>query len=117
MDVDLAQVEEELGIEIQPLHLTAGGYIVDFRYKAIDPEKANILFNKEIQPYLLHEATGGVLAVPNMAKIGPLRTTSNQPVAGKIYFMLFANAGKYVKSGDKVTVIFGDYRMEHLTVE
>jgi hypothetical protein len=31
--------------------------------------------------------------------------------------MLFANAGKYVKSGDKVTVIFGDYRMEHLTVE
>jgi hypothetical protein len=116
-DDNLTQVEEELGIEIQPLHLSAGGYIVDFRYKAIDPEKANILFNKEIQPYLLHEATGGVLAVPNMAKIGPLRTTSNQPVAGKIYFMLFANAGKYVKSGDKVTVIFGDYRMEHLTVE
>ncbi|MGK2907977.1 MAG: hypothetical protein ACSLFH_16760 [Desulfuromonadales bacterium] len=115
--VALNLVEEKLGIEIQPLRLSAGGYIVDFRYKAIDPEKANILFSREIQPYLLHEATGGVLAVPNTAKIGPLRTTTNQPVAGKIYFMLFANAGKYVKSGDKVTIIFGDYRMEHLTVE
>jgi len=113
----LSQVEQELGIEIQAIRLSAGGYILDFRYKAIDPEKAKILFSREIQPYLLHEATGGVLTVPTTAKIGPLRNTTNQPVAGKIYFMLFGNAGKYVKAGDKVTIIFGDYRMEHLTVE
>jgi hypothetical protein len=115
--VTLTQAEKDLGIDIQAIRLSAGGYILDFRYKAIDPEKANILFSREIQPYLLHEATGGVLTVPTTAKIGPLRNTTNQPVAGKIYFMLFGNAGKYVKAGDKVTVIFGDYRMEHLTVE
>jgi hypothetical protein len=116
-DSNLTEVERGLGIEIQAIRLSAGGYILDFRYKAIDPNKANILFSREIQPYLLHEATGRVITVPATTKIGPLRNTTNQPVAGKIYFMLFGNAGKLVKAGDKVTVIFGDYRMEHLTVE
>jgi len=113
----LTQVEQDLGIQVQTIRLSGGGYILDFRYKAIDPERAKILFSRKIQPYLLHEATGGVLTVPSTTKIGPLRNTTNQPVAGKTYFMLFGNAGKYVKAGELVTIIFGDYRIEHLTVE
>jgi hypothetical protein len=109
--------EVALGIKITSLRLSAEGYIVDMRYKAVDAAKAEILFSRQIKPYLMHEATGKVLAVPVPAKIGPLRQTTNKPVAGKGYFMLFGNAGRFIHSGDKVTLIFGEHRIEHLTVE
>jgi hypothetical protein len=113
----LSQAEKSLGIKVESLRLSAAGYIIDFRYKTIDPEKAAVLFSREKKPYLLDEATGAVFAVPAPAKVGPLRQTTNKPVAGQTYFMLFGNAGKLVKAGDKVTIIFGKYRIEHLTVE
>jgi hypothetical protein len=109
--------ELALGIEVQSLRLSAEGYIVDFRYKAVDSAKAEILFSRQIKPYLLHEATGKVLEVPTPAKIGPLRQTTNKPEAGKGYFMLFGNPGRFIHSGDKVTLIIGEKRIEHLTVE
>ncbi len=110
------RIYEDLGIEITSLRVSAEGYMLDFRYKAIDPEKAAVLFSRDTQPYLLHEATGKVFAVP-ATKVGPMRQTTNPPVAGKGYFMLFGNPGRYIKPGDKVTFIFGKYRIEHLIVE
>lgn len=109
--------EQGLGIAIQSLRLSAEGYIVDVRYKALDAAKAEILFSRDIKPYMQHEASGKVITVPVPAKIGPLRQTTNKPVAGKGYFMLFGNPGRFIKSGDKVTIIFGEHRIEHLTVE
>jgi len=110
------RIFEDLGIEIISLRLSAEGYMLDFRYKAIDPDKAEVLFSRQTEPYLLHEKTGAVFSVP-ATKVGPMRQTTNKPIAGKGYFMLFGNPGNYVKSGDKVTIIFGDYRIEHLTVQ
>jgi hypothetical protein len=112
-----SEAEAALGIKITSLRLSAEGYIVDLRYMTVDAAKAETLFSRQIKPYLMHEATGKVLAVPTPAKIGPLRQTTNKPVAGKGYFMLFGNAGKFMQSGDKVTLIFGEHRIEHLTVE
>ena len=110
------EAEKSHGIEVESIRITAAGYMVDFRYKAVDPEKAIALFGRDAQPYLLHEATGAVFTVP-ATKVGPLRQTTNPPVAGKGYFMLFGNPGRYIKPGDKVTLIFGDSRIEHLTVQ
>jgi hypothetical protein len=31
--------------------------------------------------------------------------------------MMFANPGIFIHSGDTVTLIFGDHRIEHLTIE
>ncbi|MBE0596308.1 MAG: hypothetical protein IH614_03460 [Desulfuromonadales bacterium] len=109
--------EEKLGIEIVAIRLSAGGYLLDFRYRATDPERAIAFFDRQIKPYLLHEASGARFLVPAPAKVGPLRPTNNAPVAGKHYFIMFANPGQYIKAGDQVTVVFGDTRMEHLTVE
>jgi hypothetical protein len=109
--------EAELGIKISSLRLSAEGYIVDLRYMTIDAAKAEILFSRQIKPYLQHEATGKVVTVPVPAKIGPLRQTTNKPEVGKGYFMLFGNPGRFIHSGDKVTLIFGEHRIEHLTVE
>jgi hypothetical protein len=116
-EVQTESATQKLGIEVVALRLAAGGYMLDFRYRAIEPERAVILFDRQTKPYLIHEGTGAKFLIPAPAKVGPLRQTSNQPVAGKVYFMMFANPGQYVKAGDQVTVVFGDYLIEHLTVE
>jgi hypothetical protein len=90
--------------------------MVDFRYRVLDAEKAAPLFKRQTKPKLIHEESGKVLAVPEPAKTGALRN-SNTPHVGKIYWMFFGNAGKLVNPGDRVTVVIGDFRADHLVVE
>jgi hypothetical protein len=56
------------------------------------------------------------LAVPLMNKVGKLRQSS-PPEAGKTYRALFSNKGSYVKRGDKVNVMIGDFRADGLVVD
>lgn len=113
---DQYDLREKWGIEIIALRISAGGYMLDFRYKVLDPRKAGPLFNRKIKPLLTHEKTGATFSVPVPPKIGALRQT-RPPVAGKHYFIIFANPAKYVQPGDRVTVTVGDFRAEGLTVE
>ena len=106
---------EKWGIEISSIRMTANDHMIDFRYKVLDAEKAASLFERETKPYLIDQASGKVLAVPNTAKIGPLRN-SNKPKEGKIYWMCFGNSG-VVKTGNKVTVVIGEFKAENLIVE
>jgi hypothetical protein len=109
--------EQKLGIQVSSVFLSGGGNLVDFRYKVVDPTKAAALTSPELKPALLDHTTGAKLIVPNSPKVGPMRQTVRQPVAGKTYFMLFANTRHHVKSGDKVTIDVGHARVENLTVE
>ncbi len=109
-------IEEKWGIKIIGIRQTAAGYMLDFRYRVTDPEKALPLFARKIKPYIIEQSSGAKFAVPNPPKTGPLRT-SDPPQAGRIYFIFFGNPGKYVKPGDKVTVVIGDFRAEDLVVE
>ena len=109
-------LREKWGIEITSIHMAAAGHMVDFRYRVLDAEKAETLFLRKNKPYLLDQASQKVLAVPNMAKVGPLRT-SDKPQEGRIYWMFFANAGGLIHSGSTVTVIIGDFRAENLVVQ
>ena len=111
------QAEVSLGIESIAIRQTSAGYMLDYRYRVVDPVLAADMLNRKIKPYLRHEATGKVLAVPVTAKVGPLRQSTLKPEAGRIYFMMFGNAGKLVQSGDQVTLIIGSHQIEHLTVE
>jgi len=108
-------LKEQWGIELTSIRMTAVGRMVDFRYRVLDKEKAAPLFKRQTKPYLIHQASGMVLAVPNTAKIGALRN-SNMPQQGRIYWMFFGNKG-VVKSGDKVSVVIGDFKAENLVVE
>lgn len=110
-------LRDDFGVEISSLRLSANGHLIDFRYKVLDPEKAKALVNREDKPVLIDQATGQKLHVPSMPKVGSLRQTAQSLTAGKIYFVLFSNAKKVVKSGQKVTVSIGDFRAENLTVE
>ena len=110
-------IAQKWGIQVSGLFLSAGGNMVDFRYKVLAPAKAGLLTKPEIKPTLVNQATGAKLIVPDTPKVGQLRQTVKQPVAGKIYFMLFANTRHHVKSGDKVTITAGDFKLEDLVVE
>jgi hypothetical protein len=108
-------IAERWGIEIESLRISAASYLLDFRYRVIDAEKARPLFKRSTKPVLIDQASGARFSVPRTAKIGPLRS-SDEPIAGRIYAMLFANRGKSVKPGDKVTVEIGEFRAEDLVV-
>ena len=107
-------LEDIWGVQIVGIRQTAAGHMLDFRYKVIDPVKAAPLFVRQTAPYLIDQASGKSLTVPNMAKVGPLRS-SNQPLSGRTYWMFFGNPG-LVKAGSKVSVVIGDFRVENLTV-
>jgi len=108
---------EGSGIRVENVRLTAANYMLDFRYTVTDPEKAAEIINRKIQPVLIDEASGAAMAVTSTSKLGALRHTGNNLIAGRRYFALFANPGQYIKSGSKVTVVMGDFRLEDLIVE
>jgi len=104
------------GVEIIGVRESAAGYMLEFRYKVIDAEKAKPLFVRKTKPVLVHDATGARLVVPEPAKTGPLRN-SNPPIAGQTYWMFFANPGKFVKAGETVTIEIGEFRADGLVVQ
>lgn len=112
----VSNLREQWGIEIVSVRLSAAGYMVDFRYRVVDPAKAGPLFSRQDSPRLIDEASGAMFGVPSPPKAGPLRTMRS-PQAGRIYFILFGNPGAYVKRDSRVTIQIGDFKAEHLVVE
>lgn len=110
---------EEAGIEVVWVRRTAHGHMLDFRYRVTDPEKAKELLRRKrgTAAYLVHEPSGARLGVPDMPKVGSLRQTTMDPEMGRVYFMIFDANRLRVAQGDKVTVVFGKYRFDNLTVQ
>jgi len=108
-------LKQDWGIEITSLRLTAAGRMIDFRYKVHDAKKAEELFRRSNQPYLIDQKSGKVLAVPNTAKVGPLRN-SDYPKENRIYWMFFGNTYGFVQHGSLVSIVIGDFRVENLVV-
>jgi hypothetical protein len=112
-----SDLEEQWGIRVVSLRRTAAGHMLDFRFRVIDSEKAGALLGRQSNAYLIDQTSGKKLAVPRMPKVGALRTSAIKPEAGRIYFILFNNTGDLVQSGNKVTIVSGDFKAEHLVVE
>ena len=108
---------EEAGIEVVWVRRTAHGHMLDFRYRVTDPEKAKELLKRRTAAQLVHEPSGARLGVPNMPKVGSLRQSTMEPEKDRVYFMIFDANGLRVAQGDKVSVVFGKYRFDHLTVQ
>jgi len=104
------------GVEIAGVRRVSSGYLLEFRYRVIDPEKAKPLTEKAARPYLHDEASGATLAVPALEKIGEVRQTA-KPVADRVYYMIFGNPGQLVKPGNRVSVVIGKFRVDGLIVQ
>ena len=51
--------------------------------------------------------------------VGAFRTTNRGKniTANRDYYMMFANPDSYVKPGQKVSVVIGEFRAEHMTLQ
>jgi hypothetical protein len=104
------------GVEIIGVKPVSSGYMLAFKYRVLDPEKAKLLNDRKTRAFLRDEATGTVLSVPAMENVGELRTGA-APEADRTYFMIFGNPGKLVKSGSRVSVVAGALHVNDIVVD
>lgn len=110
-------VEEQLGVRIRGVRLSAAGFMLELRYRVLDAAKAAPFLNRKLAPYL-QASTGTRLGVATSPKIGPLRSTQRGEIhLDRDYAMLFGNPGHYLRSGSKITLVIGEQKIENLTVE
>jgi len=110
----------ELGVELTAVRLAASDFLIDLRYRVKDAAKAQPLLERKVHPVLVNEATGDRFYVPQAPKVGELRqsATSKQPaIVDRVYFVLFANPDRKLKSGEKVTLYAGDSVVKDLVVQ
>ena len=107
---------ETWGIEALSIRQSAGGSMLDFRYRVLDKDKAAPLFSRKVNPYLMDQKSGAVFGVPSSPKVGALRQT-RPPQARKNYFIIFANPGGRFVKGDAVTIVIGELKIKDLIVE
>jgi len=106
------------GVDQLSVKYTESGEIIRFSYRVIDPERAQVLNDKKLEPSLIDPAAGVSLVVPALEQVGQLRQTPRgQLEAGKSYWMAFSNVGRRVKKGDRVIVAIGNFHVDGLIVE
>jgi hypothetical protein len=120
-EAQASPLEAQWGIRLLGVRRVAAGYALDLRFRVDDPGRAAPLLERRAtrRPQLLVEKSGALLEVPWSEKVGTLRQsvrTADQVAAGRHYFVLFANPGRHVEPGDRVTVVIGAFRAEHVPV-
>lgn len=115
----VSTTEYKWGIKIDSVRLSAGGYMLDFRYRVLDARKAMPLFDGKVSPHLVDLKTGAKFMVASPPKIGTLRPTSRgaPPKEDRGYFIMFGNPWQYVKAGNPIAVVIGDFRSDEIIVQ
>jgi hypothetical protein len=107
----LIAFEEETGIRVLRVAVTAGGGMLDFQYQVIDPDKALIVHDDETPPALISEATNQLIATPfHDHSFRELHTAVT-------YHEVIMNGGGLLERGDRITLTLGDSKLEGLIVE
>lgn len=104
------------GVDSFTVKAVESGQMIRFSFAVLDPRKAAPLNDKKVNPSLIDQQARVSLTIPSMENVGPLRQSST-PQAGKSYWMVFANKGKVVKPGDRVSVQIGKFHVDGLEVE
>jgi hypothetical protein len=108
---------ESNGIEVVRIKPAVNGMMLDLRYRVTDTEKARKLIKETTNLFLVDQASGAVLPVPNMAKVGRLRNIPGADGKNRVYWMFFKNPGGRVQPGSKVTLIIGNVKIRDIIVE
>lgn len=105
------ELEDEFGIRLRLIGVTAGGGLIDLRYKVVDLAKAlPLLGSHETMPELVDEASGNRLVAPEgMMHHGDLEE--------RVYFMHYPNGGNKIKPGSLVSVVMGDITVEGVAAQ
>ncbi len=101
-------LEEEYGIHINLLAVTAAGGMVDLRMKIVDAAKATEFFSTPANFPVLRVGDGAVtLEAPEDSRQAVLNLHD-----GSLVVLLYPNTQGAVTPGDAVTVVFGDLALE-----
>lgn len=113
-----APPKDRWGIVPVRVQLTTGGYMVYFRYRVTDEQRATPFFDKQLKLKLVDRATGVSAGVTQDTKLGALRSSPRTaPTRGKEYFVLFSNPNGALRSGGSVDVELGPATFKNLVVE
>ena len=113
----MSSAREASGIKVERVTYAVGGMKLDLRYRVTDLKKARQIFTNKTPLALIDQATGTVMGVPNMPKVGKLRQVPNQNEAWRVYWIMFDNPGALVRRGGKVTLVIGDVKIKDIVVE
>jgi len=110
--VSAAELEDEYGIKVNLVAVTAGGGLVDLRFTVVDTAKAgHILHDAATLPELLLPDNGAVLRAPQP------HAHKLKLVDGASYFLLFPNSGGLVQAGVPVSVVIDAIRLEPVSAQ
>ena len=68
-EAEVTDLAAQWGVEVTSVRLTANDHMIDYRYRVLDADKAADLSARKIKPFLIHQESGKVLAVPETAKL------------------------------------------------
>jgi hypothetical protein len=110
--VSATDMEQEYGIKVNLVAVTAAGGLVDVRFTVVDKDKAaHVLHDGASMPELLVEPSGRVIHAP---------TGMRHKVTlldGGNYFLLYSNPGGAIQAGTQVSVVIGDIRLAPLSAQ
>lgn len=102
------EIAERYGVEVTMVGESGGGGMIDFRFRVTDPDKAEHVFGHYLPSLVsddgIHIRMGGMHHDP-------------QILEGHQYFMLFGNSEGTVRSGETVSVVIGDLRLDDFPVQ
>lgn len=109
--VSAAGLAERSGVRVVRVATTGGGGLVDLRYQVVDPGAAAAVHDADTPPAVVNERTGAVIDRLFMGHM-----PHSRPKAGVSYYLVFANTGDAIHAGDRVAVVLGKARLEHVRV-
>jgi len=110
--ISAAEFEQQYGMRVRLIGVTAGGGLVDFRLKVLDVEKAKLILSdpEKIPSLIIPEQDVTLKASPELDQVGTISE-------GGIYFILYGNTGGAVEPGTPVIVSFGDFQLEPIPAQ
>jgi hypothetical protein len=102
---------ERTGVRVVRVAASGGGGLLDLRYQVVDPGTAAAVHDADTPPALVDERTGLVLGRLLMGHMPHAR-----PKPGVSYYLVFMDPGHLVRRGDRVSVVLGPARLEHVLV-
>jgi hypothetical protein len=110
--ISQSALEEDYGLRVQLLAVTAAGGMVDLRLQIVDAEKA--------KAFLEDPANFPALRVGNDVDLRVSEDIAEQGIQfenGKSIFVLYPNTQNVLKSGDPVNIDFGDHQLEAIEAQ
>jgi hypothetical protein len=105
-----ADVEEQFGIRVARLTMTAEGGLIDLRFHVVDASKAVQLLKEQYVPVLIAEDS-------RVEVKSPAPPDQDTLLAGHTYYILYPNVHGQIQRGTQMTMVIGNLRLEHLVVQ